>query len=56
MKIAILIIWHIFLNSGNAINEGSIQTAEFNSLATCEAALAQIKEESKYISGVCTVK
>jgi hypothetical protein len=56
MKTVILVIWHVFLNSDSAINDGSIQKMEFNGVIACETALSQIKEKSKYIDGVCVFK
>lgn len=56
MKTVILIIWHVFLNTGNASNDGSIQRMEFNGVIACEIALSKIKEKAKYIDGVCVFK
>ncbi len=56
MNATVLILWFVFLNSGNAEATGGIQTVEYTNLAACEVALAHIQEKSKYIAGVCTTK
>lgn len=49
----ILIIWLTFLNNGHSSSDGSLATQQFRSQQYCESALKLIKQEAKYINGVC---
>jgi len=53
----ILILWLVTRGDGMfAENLGGIESAEFRSQETCEAALKTVVERAKYINGACVAQ